>query len=144
MTLTVMTLSMMTLSIRGIYVTLSIRGIYVTFSISDSQSKRHSAFTMLCYYAECRIISTITLNVIMLSVVQPKVVGSNVFDCVAITSLLVMATLDSVTHTHTHMKNVSWTNLSLHNKAWGLYYKTLRIRKLRKMDRFCSNLVSFL
>ncbi len=50
-TLSITTFSIMTLSIRGLHVTLSI--------------------TMLCHYAEYRILFIIMLNVVMLSVVVP-------------------------------------------------------------------------
>jgi hypothetical protein len=33
---------------------------------------------------------------------------------------------------------------SYDNDSWGLYYKKLRIRNLRKMDKFRSKVVSFL
>jgi hypothetical protein len=51
--------------------TFSIRSFYVTLSISDSQHKQNSII-MLCYYAVCRILFTIMLNVVLLSVVAPK------------------------------------------------------------------------
>jgi hypothetical protein len=55
-TLSITTFSIMTLGIRGLHVTLS--------------TTAHSV-TMLCHYAECRILFIITLNVVMLSVVVP-------------------------------------------------------------------------
>ncbi len=61
-----MTLSIMTLNITTLTITrhsASIRGLYVILSI-----------TMLCYYAECGILFTFMLNVVILSVVMLSVV----------------------------------------------------------------------
>ncbi len=75
-----MTLSIMTLSKKGLYVTLSImtlskKGLYVTLSINDTQHDNalHYAY---CIYDACHILfiemlSVIMLNVIMLNVVAP-------------------------------------------------------------------------
>ncbi len=38
-----------------------------------------------------------------------------------------------------HYKSVIFYSIG----PWGLYHKTLQIRNLQKMDRFCSKLVSF-
>jgi hypothetical protein len=37
----------------------------------------------------------------------------------------------------------SYPSLIFKRKAKGLYYKTLRIRNVRKMDKFCCKLVLF-
>jgi hypothetical protein len=55
--------------------TLSIKGLYATFSISDTAQLTLSK-TMICHYAECRVLfiiklNTIMLNDIMLSVLAP-------------------------------------------------------------------------
>ncbi len=68
------TLSAMTFSIT----TLSIRSFYVTLSLSDSQQTT-LGITIPCYYAEChyadsRILFAIMLNVVMLSAIMLSVV----------------------------------------------------------------------
>ncbi len=62
----------MTLSIKGLYMTLSIKGLYMTLIITDTQHDN------TLHYAQCRLLftimlSVITLNAIMMSVMAPSI-----------------------------------------------------------------------
>jgi hypothetical protein len=61
--------------------TLSIKGLFLTLSISDAQHKRNSAYQKCqlfeCLYAECRNLLIVVLSVIILSVVMLNVVMLN-------------------------------------------------------------------
>jgi hypothetical protein len=70
------TLSKITLNIKGGYVTLSIKGGYVTLSIKGGYVTL--CIAMLVHYAKRRILFTIMLSVIMLNVVRLNVIILNV------------------------------------------------------------------
>jgi hypothetical protein len=65
MTLSITTFSIVTLSIRGLFVTLSIKGLFVTLSIKDS------VVTLSINDTQHNSKSIIRLNVIRLSVLAP-------------------------------------------------------------------------
>ncbi len=63
MTLSIMTFSIRTLSIKGLYVTLSIKGLNVTLSINGTHHNDN--------YAECRILYSVMPDVVLPNVAAP-------------------------------------------------------------------------
>ncbi len=64
MTLSIMTFSIRTLSIKSLNVTLSIKGLYVTLSINGTHHNDN--------YADCRILFTVMPDVVLSNVAAPR------------------------------------------------------------------------
>ncbi len=73
-----MTLSIMTLSIKGLYVTLNIKGLLrksIQMALSKTDKQHNNALHYAeCPYAKCQILFIVMLNVIMLNVIMQNAI----------------------------------------------------------------------